>query len=52
MVQDKVEYIAAHNQEEMQHGISELLTRRGNSPVLLEVFTDAAIDAETLSRYY
>lgn len=50
--QNNVEYIAAHNQEEMQHGISELLTRRGNSPVLLEVFTDAAIDAETLSRYY
>lgn len=51
-VQNNVEYIAAHNQEEMQHGISELLTRNGNSPVLLEVFTDAAIDAETLSRYY
>ena len=50
--QNNVEYIAAHNQEEMQHGISELLTRKGNSPVLLEVFTDAAIDAETLSKYY
>lgn len=50
--QNNVEYIAAHNQEEMQRGISELLTRKGNCPVLLEVFTDAAIDAETLSRYY
>lgn len=50
--QNNVEYIAAHNQEEMQHGISELLTRKGNRSVLLEVFTDAAIDAETLSKYY
>lgn len=50
--QNNVEYIAAHNQEEMQHGISELLTRNGNSPVLLEVFTDADTDAETLSRYF
>lgn len=50
--QNNVEYIAAHNQEEMQHGISELLTRKGNSPVLLEVFTDADIDAKTLSKYY
>lgn len=50
--QNNVEYISAHNAEEMKHGISELLTRKGNRPVLLEVFTDAAIDAETLSRYF
>ena len=50
--QNNVEYISAHNAEDMKRGISELLTRKGNRPVLLEVFTDAAIDAETLSRYF
>ena len=50
--QNNVEYISAHNTEEMKRGISELLTRKGNRPVLLEVFTDAAIDAEILSKYF
>lgn len=50
--QNNVEYISAHNAEEMKRGISELLTRKGNRPVLLEVFTDADTDAETLSRYF
>lgn len=36
----------------MKRGISELLTRKGNRPVLLEVFTDADTDAETLSKYF
>ena len=50
--QNNVEYISAHNAEEMKRGISELLTRKGNRPVLLEVFTDADTDAETLSKYF
>ena len=50
--QNNVEYISAHNAEEMQQGISELITRKGNRPVLLEVFTDADTDAEMLSRYF
>ena len=50
--QNNVEYISAHNAEEMKRGISELLTRKGNRPVLLEVFTDADTDAKTLSKYF
>ncbi len=50
--QNNVEYISAHNAEDMKRGISELLTRKGNRPVLLEVFTDADTDAETLSKYF
>lgn len=50
--QNNVEYISAHNTEEMQSGIDTLLTRKGNRPMLLEVFTDADTDAEMLSRYY
>ena len=50
--QNDVGYLAAHNLSEMQIGVVTLLTRQSERPMLLEVFTDAEIDAKTLADYF
>ena len=50
--QNDVGYLAAHNLGEMQIGVVTLLTRQSERPMLLEVFTDAEIDAKTLADYF
>ena len=47
-------YRAAHNMEEMKDGIKWLVSGKAenNRPIVLEVFTDSAIDAEIVKDYY
>lgn len=46
-----VGYIKATNMQEMRQGIVTLLTEETTRPMVLEVFTDAAVDAEQLRVY-
>ena len=50
--QNDVEYIAAHNMDDMKRGIDRLLSVNASRPVLLEVFTTAADDQRALDLYY
>ena len=50
--QNGINYRHASNMEEMQQGISWLLTADESSPLLLEVATNATEDELTLKEYY
>ena len=47
-----VEYLCARNEAEMEEGIQRLLKEESARPLLLEVFTDAATDAQVFQDYY
>ena len=47
-----VEYLAAHNMDELEEGIYWLQQEQGERPMLLEVFTDSANDAKIMKAYY
>ena len=49
--QNDVGYLHAENPESMRMGIITLLTEHTSRPMLLEVFTDAATDAEALKTF-
>jgi len=49
--QNDIGYIAAHDTEEMMHGIVELLTLDTRRPVVLEIFTDSTTDAAAMDDY-
>ena len=50
--QNDIAYLQAVNMPQMQAGIERLLTEPAERPMLLEVFTDAAIDAQAYKDYY
>jgi 2-succinyl-5-enolpyruvyl-6-hydroxy-3-cyclohexene-1-carboxylate synthase len=50
--QNDVGYFQAHSKEDMQAGIVQLLTRKTNRPMLLEVFTDSETDTKVLEDYF
>lgn len=47
-----VEYLSAHNMDELKEGINWLQQDQNERPMLLEVFTDSANDAKVLKEYY
>ena len=47
-----VEYLAAHNMDELEEGINWLQQDQDERPMLLEVFTDSANDAKIMKAYY
>lgn len=49
--QNNVRYIAAHNMEELQDGVDDLMDADSMQPILLEVFTDPAEDDRVLRDY-
>lgn len=49
--QHHIAYFAAHNAHELEAGLQQLFVDR-NTSVLLEVFTNATIDAEMIKTYY
>ena len=51
-MQNNVVYLKAENMEEMQQSIDTLLYIDSDRPVLLEVFTDAQTDEQSLKTYY
>ena len=51
-MQNNVKYLKATNMPEMQKGLDTLLNIESDSPVLLEVFTDAAEDERVFKDYY
>jgi 2-succinyl-5-enolpyruvyl-6-hydroxy-3-cyclohexene-1-carboxylate synthase len=50
--QNHVVYRRATNMEQMQQGVDWLLATKSEHPLLLEVVTDAAIDAQEFRNYY
>ena len=50
--QNDVGYLKATNLEEAKMGIVALLVEERKRPMLLEVFTDADVDAKALAEYY
>ena len=50
--QNNVVYLSAADMPQMRSGIDTLLYIDSDRPVLLEVFTDAETDAQTLKTYY
>ncbi len=50
--QNHVVYLKASNMEDMQKGIVTLLSKESDTPVLLEVFTDASEDERVFRNYY
>lgn len=50
--QNHVQYLKAANMEDMQKGIVTLLSKESDTPVLLEVFTDASEDERVFRNYY
>lgn len=44
-------YLSAHNQEELDKGISELIDVNGDQPILLEVFTEMTSDYDSMGEY-
>ena len=50
--QNDIGYLSAKDMDEMQIGIVTLLTRETERPMLLEVFTDAEVDARALRDYF
>ena len=51
-IQNDIGYLHATNLNEMQMGIVRILTEQTNRPMLLEVFTDAHLDAAAISEYF
>ena len=51
-LQNDITYLEAHDMNEMQSGISALLTQESSRPMLLEVFTDKTADSAVLKEYY
>lgn len=51
-MQNNVTYLRAENMAGLQQGIDTLLFIESDRPVLLEVFTDAQTDAQTMKDYY
>lgn len=47
-----VEYMSASNQQELNDKLKIFVDRNRNKAILLEVFTDADIDAKTLKSFY
>ena len=47
-----VGYLRATNEQEMQEGMVRLLTQESKRPMLLEIVTDAATDAEQVRLFY
>ncbi len=50
--QNDIGYFQAHSMEEMQMGIIQLLTRKTDRPILLEVFTDSETDTKVYEDYF
>ncbi|MCH4181915.1 MAG: 2-succinyl-5-enolpyruvyl-6-hydroxy-3-cyclohexene-1-carboxylic-acid synthase [Prevotella sp.] len=50
--QNDIGYFQAHSMEDMQMGIIQLLTRKTNRPMLLEVFTDSETDTKVYEDYF
>ena len=50
--QNDIGYLRADDADSMRLGVLALLTRESTRPMLLEVFTDAAADADALRGYY
>ncbi|MBR1688874.1 MAG: hypothetical protein IJ710_10190 [Prevotella sp.] len=50
--QNEVDYLAAHDEEQLRSGIDRLMVHDGPRPILLEVFTDAAADTRVFRDYY
>ena len=50
--QNHVVYLKASNMEDMQKGIVTLLSKESDTPVLLEVFTDASEDERVFRNFY
>ncbi len=50
-VQNDIGYLKASGMHEMQLGIVTMVTRQSKRPMLLEVFTDAAADAEAMRDF-
>lgn len=50
--QNDVGYLMASNMEEARMGVVALLVEERQRPMLLEVFTDADVDAKALAEYY
>lgn len=46
-----IEYMCAYNQEELEKNLKKFVSP-SDSPILLEVFTDADKDARTLKKFY
>lgn len=46
-----VEYLHAYDEQSLEHALSKF-NKPSNKPVLLEVFTDAQLDAKTLKTYW
>ncbi|MCH3995546.1 MAG: 2-succinyl-5-enolpyruvyl-6-hydroxy-3-cyclohexene-1-carboxylic-acid synthase [Prevotella sp.] len=50
--QNDIGYLQANGMEDMQAGIVQLLTRKTNRPMLLEVFTDSETDIKVYQAYF
>lgn len=50
--QNGIVYLRAEDMTEMQDGVHRLLQEQSDRPVLLEVFTDAAVDEQVFRDYY
>ena len=50
--QNDIVYLSASDMHQMRSAIDTLVSTDSNRPVLLEVFTDADADAQTLKDYY
>ena len=50
--QNDIGYMAAHDMDSVRLGIVTLLTRQSSRPMLLEVFTSADDDKNTMQAYY
>ena len=50
--QNDIGYFQAHSIEDMQMGVIQLLTRKTNRPMLLEVFTDSETDTKVYEDYF
>ena len=50
-LQNKIQYLPAHNMEEMNTGIQRLSQEKTDRPMLLEVFTDIDIDNQMMEEY-
>jgi 2-succinyl-5-enolpyruvyl-6-hydroxy-3-cyclohexene-1-carboxylate synthase len=50
--QNDIVYLRAEDMTEMQEGVERLLQEQSDRPMLLEVFTDAAVDEQVFRDYY
>ena len=51
-LQNNIVYLKAENQEQLKEGVERLVSEESDRPMLLEVLTEAAIDARVLKDYY